>query len=460
MRRPEIDDGAGAAPTASGPEHAKAVSPAQPSSSFGQLAPEIASSDGKCKTEPDSTKSDLDQAQSSDRDTQAGEDVLDRVETFIRRFLALPSAEAYTAFALWLAVTHLMEAWYAAPRLAVLSPVPGSGKTRVLELATMLVPRPIFLVKPSAAYIVRKIADQANRPTVLYDEIDTVFGPNAPGSEDLRAVLNAGYRRGAKVGKCYTDKGKVLTEELHTYAAVAVAGLGELPETIASRSIILRIRKRPPDVTVERFTPHLHEAEGVALGGDLAAWAEAVFERARIAKPVVPEGIDDRDLDIWTPPLIVGELAGDRWTERAQRAALAFTEAAKSEVEPSLGVRLLLDIRRCFTGADNLPSATLIDRMLADEEAPWGDLNRRNLDQRALATMLKSFGIKPRTIRVGDKTPRGYRRVDFEEAWDSYLPPLPPGTATNETPATGEAGLDSQPQRCDDVADRERPESR
>src|SRR3546814_20586174 len=94
-----------------------------------------------------------------------------------------------------------MEAWFSTPRLAVLSPEPGSGKSRVLEITAMLVPNPLLSVNSSAAYILWKVSDQANRPTILYDEIDTIFGPAARGNEDLRGMVNAGYRRGAKIGR-------------------------------------------------------------------------------------------------------------------------------------------------------------------------------------------------------------------------------------------------------------------
>ena len=41
-----------------------------------------------------------------------------------------------------------------------------------------------------------------------------------------------------------------------------------------------------------------------------------------------------------------------------------------------------------------------------------------------LAARLRDYGIKPKTIRTGDATPRGYWREDFEDAWRRYLPPL------------------------------------
>ena len=66
-------------------------------------------------------------------------------------------------------------------------------------------------------------------------------------NEEIRGLLNAGHRRGAVAGRCVV-KGKIVeTEEIPAYCAVAVAGLGGLPDTILSRSIIIRMRRRSPN---------------------------------------------------------------------------------------------------------------------------------------------------------------------------------------------------------------------
>src|SRR3546814_13383041 len=104
----------------------------------------------------------------------------------------------------------------------------------------MLVPNPLLSVNSSAAYILWKVSDQANRPTILYDEIDTIFGTAARGNEDLRGMVNAGYRRGAMVGRCNTERGTVQPVDPATYAAVAMGGLGHLPDTISRASSLTR----------------------------------------------------------------------------------------------------------------------------------------------------------------------------------------------------------------------------
>jgi hypothetical protein len=366
-----------------------------------------------------------------------GADLLDRIRAFHCRFISYPSDHASITHVLWIAHTHLMEVWFTTPRLAVLSPEPGSGKSRLLETTFMFVPNPLLSVNSSAAYILRKVADQENRPTILYDEIDTIFGPAAKGNEDLRGMINAGYRRGAKVGRCYTDKGNVHTQELETFAAVAMGGLGDLPGTIMSRSVIIRMRKRAAGECVEPFQPRIHEPQAEPLYDELVAWAASVLSMAEAAQPALPDGIADRDADVWAPLITVADLAGGAWSEAARNAAIDTVRSAKADKRPSLGVQLLTDIRACFGDSDRLATADLLDMLLADPEAPWGDLKGRKIDARKLAGMLSEYGIRSCTIRMPDgTTPEGYKREAFVDAWKRYLPGAP-GSATSATCATG-----------------------
>ena len=66
----------------------------------------------------------------------------------------------------------------------------------------------------------------------LYDEIDTLFGPKAKDNEEVRGLINGGHRRGATAGRCVVRGKLIETEELPAYGAVALAGLGNLPDTI------------------------------------------------------------------------------------------------------------------------------------------------------------------------------------------------------------------------------------
>ena len=126
----------------------------------------------------------------------AGAAVLEDVKTFISRFCSFPDSNALVAVALWTAHAHMVEHFHTTPRLALLSPEPGSGKTRVLEVLALLVPHSMFCLSASPAAIFRTLAN--NRITLLVDECDAIFQRRGKddGNEDLRALLNAGYKRG------------------------------------------------------------------------------------------------------------------------------------------------------------------------------------------------------------------------------------------------------------------------
>jgi len=36
--------------------------------------------------------------------------------------------------------------------------------------------------------------------------------------------------------------------------------------------------------------------------------------------------------------------------------------------------------------------------------------------------MLRPYGVRPKAVRIGESTPRGYERADLHETWQRYLP--------------------------------------
>jgi hypothetical protein len=354
-----------------------------------------------------------------------GAELLNRIYEFYGRFIAYPDRHSQVAHTLWTAHCHLIDQFETTPRLAFISPEPASGKTRALEITELLVPNPILAVNVSPAYLIRKVA-AGEGVTILFDEIDTVFGPRAKeNNEDVRALLNAGYRRGAVVGRCVMQGSTAITEELPAFAPVALAGLGTLPDTVLSRSIIIRMQRRAPDEVIESYRRRQHAEEGERLCGQLAAWAAAVADR--IAVPEMPDGITDRDADCWEALFAVADAAGDPWPDAARRCAVALVLLFREEGEERRGVRLLTDMRTVLGDNDQLATSTILDKLHALDESPWADIRGKPLNDRGLAMRLRPYRIKPRTIRVGDATPRGYRRTDFVSAWKRYLPAPTPG---------------------------------
>ncbi len=343
--------------------------------------------------------------------------MMDAVYSFLSRFVSYPSEPAQIAHVLWIIHTHLMEKWESTPRLAFLSAEPASGKTRALEITELLVPNAVCAVNVSPAYLFRKVGCEEGA-TILFDEIDTVFGPKARENEEIRGLLNAGHRRGAVAGRCVVRGKEILTEEIPAYAAVALAGLGWLPDTILSRSVIIRMRPRHSGETVEPFRRRIEVPKGGQVRKQIEVWAKDV----EISWPEnMPPEIQDRDADVWESLIAVADAIGGDWPMRARAAGVALVTASK-DLEPSLGIRLLTDLRQVFGDVHAMTTQTILLSLNRIDESPWGDLRGKPLDERGLANRLKPYGVKSKTIRVGESTPKGYRREDLLDAWRRYLP--------------------------------------
>lgn len=360
------------------------------------------------------------QAQAGFAPAAEGAELLDALHAFLGRFVAYPSEDAHVAHTLWCVHTHAMNAWESTPRLAFLSPEPCSGKTRALEITEILVPRPVEAINATPAYIFRKVSDPVGLPTILYDEIDTLFGPKAKENEELRGILNAGHRRGAMAGRCVVRGKTIETEELTAFCAVALAGLGNLPDTILTRSVVIRMRRRAPGETIEPYRRRIHAPEGNAIRNQLAAWAAAIEPKLTEARPSMPAGIADRDADVWESVLAVADAAGKHWPERARKAAVTLVTLAKAST-PSLGVRLLADMRGVFGDREAMLTDSILDSLRKLDEAPWADLRGKPLDARRLANYLKPYGVASKTVRTEGRIAKGYTREDLFDPWARYL---------------------------------------
>jgi hypothetical protein len=218
-----------------------------------------------------------------------------------------------------------------------------------------------------------------------------------------------------------------VTEDLPAFAPVALAGLGRLPDTILSRSIVVWMQRRAPDEPIIPYRRRDHAEEGQRLCSELAAWAAAVASRVTV--PDMPDGITDRDADCWEALLAVADVAGGHWPDTANCSAVAFVALFREEGEERRGIRLLADMRTVLGDDDQAATTVILDKLLALPESLWADIRGKPLTDRGLAVLLKSYRIKSKNIRIGETVVKGYKREDFVSAWKRNLPPPPtPGS--------------------------------
>jgi Protein of unknown function (DUF3631) len=153
-------------------------------------------------------------------------------------------------------------------------------------------------------------------------------------------------------------------------------------------------------------------------------WASDNAHRFRGADPDIPAGIFNRVADNWRPLLAIADAAGGEWPKRA-RHVLAMMAGATTG-DQSAGVLVLADIRNIFgeRREDRLPSTELAEALVAIEGRPWAEWRHgKPITANGLARLLEPFRVAPTTIRVGTKTPKGYRLSDFADAFERYLTP-------------------------------------
>jgi hypothetical protein len=368
--------------------------------------------------------------------------------------VVLPKWGAET-LALWVLHTYAFEWREVSTYIGIESPEKRCGKTTLLEVLSRLVNRPVVAANVSPSAFFRVIEE--TRPTLLIDEGDTFL----QGNDELRGVLNTGYRRdtgyvlrvasdGCRVSsdsgrqgihgyieteasqsaKCGVQSGEfgvVRSADrggargrgglggsglvmYSCWCPKAIAAIGRLPDTLADRCIIIRMERRRPDEECER----LRKLDGAGLREQCRQFVREHGQAIGESEPEIPEELNDRASDIWEPLLALADLAGGGWPSKAREAAMCLSTSAQ-ERNP-IG-SLLFDIF-CLFAADKVER--MFTRQLVESlnmtftDRPWSDLTRvrtaearQGVTERWLAQQLRPYGLRPRTMRIGEKLGKG-----------------------------------------------------
>lgn len=362
-----------------------------------------------------------------------GASILGQLRDALTRYVVLPSPEATDAVTLWIAATHAQSAWEHATRLVITAPEKRCGKSRLLDVIEATCHQPLITVNISPAALVRSIEDKP--PTLLLDEADTVFGRKAADNhEDLRGIINSGHQRNRPYIRW--DVASRTRETCPTFAMAALAGIGDLPDTIMDRAVIVRMRRRAAGENVDPYRTRRDRPPLESLRDNLASWVGAHSEDLGRAAPELP--VEDRAADNWEPLVAVADAAGGDWPKRARRAAMVLcTEDASADTEGSLGLRVLSDIRDLFENltVSFLSSADLTARLRGVEDGPWAG-GGVDLSMHKLAYLLRPYSVRPRQNDA--RTARGYHAVDFADAFRRYL------TVQTVQPSGGDADQGEQ----------------
>ncbi|HTR79165.1 MAG TPA: DUF3631 domain-containing protein, partial [Gemmatimonadaceae bacterium] len=253
-----------------------------------------------------------------------GAELLDELVAWFSDYVHQPRPGA-VAEALWCAASWFVDCLDYAPVLTVISATKRCGKTHLLHLLRPVARRGYASSGSGVTTAVIFRLNDKHRPTLCIDEAERLAGRHA--DRELIGMLNAGYRRGARVQRCIERDGDFEVVEFDAYGFRSLAAIGRLWDTIMDRAIVVRLERRPGDVRVRRFAERAVDREGLDFARRLRRWADdhrddvaaAALESPR------PEWLDDRACDNWSGLLAVAAVAGGSWIERGLEAARILT---------------------------------------------------------------------------------------------------------------------------------------
>jgi hypothetical protein len=362
----------------------------------------------------------------------AGDELLTEIATAAAKHLVLPDGGA-EIIALWSVFTHCHDWFDISPLLAFTSPTPECGKTTCLTFLAAISHRALSAANITAAALFRAV--EKWKPTLLIDEADTFIRE----SDELRGIVNSGHQRGnAFVIRTVGDDHE--PKRFRTWAPKAIALIGKLPPTLASRSIHIQLKRmRPGDspspLRIGR-TEHLDP-----LARKAARWVMDYINDIATAEPKMPESLYARAADNWRPLFAIASVAGGHWLD----LVVGIAERLSGRQE-DYSVLLLHDVASMFIskGVDRLSSEEIVSALIEMEERPWSEWkNGRPMSAPQLAKQLGRFDIIPNGIRLpSGRTPRGYYFKSFSVPLSHY--PIPQHADTPFQSATPQRALETK----------------
>jgi putative DNA primase/helicase len=337
----------------------------------------------------------------------------------VRRYVVMAEKDALIV-ALWALHSYVFDVFMCTPRLCIASPEKRCGKTTLLDVIGCLVNRALSTADITGPAIFRTV--EKARPTILFDEADNTFGRGgkaADSARDILTIFNSGHRHGGRALRTVGDDHEPRMFSTHSPAVIAL--IGNLPDTLADRSIHIRLRRKHAGDRVEQF--RIGRMEDLQrLARQARRWCEDNRSILVESDPEMPEGLDSRVADNWRPLFAIADAAGCSFEART-----AATRPAVQATDEAQGVMLLADIKAVFAEqkTDRLSSEQLASLLSQREGRPWADCKRGDpIDKHGLARRLKPFEIKsePEAIHFSDRTrARGYILSAFDDAFARYL---------------------------------------
>ena len=399
-------------------------------------------------------------------------ELLGEIEAVIMRHVVL-SEPAAAALAVWVLHSYTFELRDTVAYMAIESPEKRCGKTTLLSVLAAMASKSLIASNITVGALFRAI--HTCTPTLFIDEADTFLA----GNSIMRGIINSGNTRrtayvlrlsaGKKgnavrgrlagtlappnpndkadaqdcVPTTMSDIRTIASPNLNNRAAQqrnptmedgvtadspdiglkkyscwcpkVIAMIGEVPDTIADRSIVVKMARK---LTTETCAP-LSELNTADIKAKCARFALDTRDVIAQYPKIAGEGLNDRAADTFDPLFVIARLAGEEWEEKLRAAALALSSTA--DIENS-GSGLILDIMDILNenGGEKMFSRDIVT-ILRECSMKSQAFKSLNINEHQMARILRPYGVKPVAIRIGKEVRNGYMAADFREAMKRYV---------------------------------------
>jgi hypothetical protein len=254
------------------------------------------------------------------------------------RYVRFEEKSTYSFMALWTIGTYLHPIFDAFPMVLLCGPK-GSGKTRTLQVATLLAFNARLQGDPTPATLFRIIDEE--RPTLLFDEMEWLARKELQCA--LSSILKFGYKPGCKVPRCRFDaKGNPNgVTSFDSYCPKMFANIHGLEDVLGDRTITFIQRRKTAADNIEVKDPSESNPVWAMLRHELYVFMLTHGQSVKEFIPTDSMPVSNRDLELFSAVLGLARFFEDKagieslYAEMIQLASNKAAERKESDKELS-----------------------------------------------------------------------------------------------------------------------------
>ena len=273
--------------------------------------------------------------------------IFDKIRKLLKKYIYFEKDCLYDVLTVWIMHTYVFEIFLYVPYLW-LNGDKSSGKSLILSLISKLAFNTFPAVNVTEATLFRQVDRESS--VLLLDEYEKA---GAGINEAITQILNSGfYKEIAHVPRNIRVKdGDFETKVFCTFSPKVIAGISEISDVLADRTIKIKTKKIGKDIKLEKFSPTKEmEKDFLDVVQDLylfgLTYANDIYEIYHSENLSKIEGISVREMDIWKPLLSIGTIiddeAGTKVVDKLTEYAIVLNEEKRRKnLENNISYRLI-----------------------------------------------------------------------------------------------------------------------